>query len=223
MRLLRSLCLLPALILAADLFAKPAAAQVHVSAPTIDHRTFPVGQPPMHARGIDKGEAGLCHTQITCEVGVSGDAPSVALHDDKATLSSVSFSISATITIWLQDGYTPGMKDHEETHRAISEHYYAKAYAVAHRLAEEAIAQKLPLTGHPKEQALDRVLTQLQAHLVDEFMRQIDQRSEFAQERFDAITDHGRKEMTNADALAQALREETEHWKSQATEPAKLN
>lgn len=214
-RLLRILCLMAACFPLTGLSARVPAAHVLVSAPKVDRQTFPVGRPPMHAKGIELGEAGLCHTQITCEVGVSGEAP----QDGNAVLSSVSFSISARITIWVQEGFTPAIMEHEETHRAISEHYYAKAYAVANRLAEEAIAQRPALPGGPKGQALDRVLTELQTRLTDEFMRQVDQRSEFAQERFDAITDHGRNGITNAAAMAQALQEEAGHWKSQVPEP----
>lgn len=210
---------LPLLVgfLTLDLAAKPAVAKIKISPPTVAYKTFPVGRPPMHAKGVDKGEAGLCQTEIACQVGLEGETPPISLGEAHATLRSVSFTVSAKITIWCQQGYTPAIMEHEETHRAISEYYYAKAHSVAQRLADNAIARELPLTG-PKDKALDRALTQLQGKLLDEFMRQIYQRSEYAQDRFDAITDHGRNGVTNADAKTQSIREEIEHWKKEESE-----
>lgn len=217
MRIPPLLLLLSVCALVTDLSAKPAVAQIKVGAPKVDYQTFPVGRPPMHAKGL-AGEAGLCHTEISCKVGVEAEAPGIILADSHATLRSVTFDISAKITVWCQEGYTQSILDHEETHRAISEHYYAMAYKLARRLADEAIARKLPLTGKPKAQALDRALKLLQTQLLDDFMREINQRSEFAQDRFDAITDHGRNAVTNADAKAQAIREEAEHWKKRGSD-----
>ena len=212
MRLPRLILLLFVCALVTDLAAKSTVVQIKVGAPKIEYQTFPAGHPPMHAKGLEQGEAGLCQTEIGCQVGVEGEAPRIAFGEAKATLNSISFNISVRITIWCQEGYTQTILDHEETHRAISEHYYAMAYKLARQLADEAIARKLPLTGKPKAEALDHALKQLQTQLLDEFMRQIYPRSEFAQDRFDAITDHGRNAITNADAMAQALREEAEHW-----------
>lgn len=220
MRFPRLLLMLFVCFLVTDLTAKPALAQIKVSPPKVEYKTFPVGQPPMRAKGIEKGEAGLCHTEIVCQVGLEAETPAVATGEVHATLHSVSFTISAKITVWCQEGYTQAIMDHEETHRAISEHYYARAHTVARRLADDALARKLPLTGQSNAKELDRALTQLQAQLLDDFMQQVYERSEFAQDRFDAITDHGRNGTTNADAMAQALREEAEHWKTQAAGPA---
>ena len=215
MLLPRLILLLSVCALVTDLAAKPAVAQIKVSPPKVEYKTFPVGQPPMRAKGIEKGEAGLCRTEIACQVGLEAETPAVASGEAHATLHSVSFTISAKITVWCQAGYTKVIMDHEETHRAISEHYYAKAHTVARRVADDALARKLPLTGQPNAKELDRALTQLQAQLLDEFMRQVYERSEYAQERFDTITDHGRNRTTNADAMAQALREEAEHWEKE--------
>ena len=219
MRLPRLMFLLLVCALATELAAKPVVVQIKVGAPKIEYQTFPVGHPPMHAKGL-AGEAGLCQTEIACQVGVEGEAPRISLGEARATLHTVSFTISVRITIWCQEGYTQMILDHEETHRAISEHYYAMAYKVAQRLADEAIARKLSLAGKPRAEALDRALKELQTRLLDEFMSETNQRCEFAQDRFDAITDHGRNAITNADAMAQALREEAEHWKK--ADPSKL-
>ena len=174
----------------------------------------------MHAKGVAQGEAGLCQTQIACQVEVSGEAPRIASDETQGTLQTVAFTISATITVWCQEGYTPDIMAHEETHRAISEHYYAMANKVARRLADAAIARKLPLTGKPKAEALDRALKQVQTELLDEFSREIERRSESAQDRFDAITDHGRNKIANTAAMAQAIREETRQWETQAVGPS---
>lgn len=214
MLLLRFVFLLLVCALTTDLAAKPAVAKIKISPPTVLYKTFPAGRPPMHAKGVDKGEAGLCQTEIACQVGLEADTSRLNLGEAHATLHSVNFTVSVKITIWCQEGYTPAIRDHEETHRAISEHYYAKAHAVARGLADDALTRELPLTGQPKAEALDRALTQLQAQLLDDFMREVYQRSEFAQDRFDAITDHGRNGITNTDAMAQSIREEIAHWRT---------
>jgi len=192
---------------------------VEMSAPTVEYQTFPVGRPPKHAKGLSEGEAGLCETILSCQVGIGGETQRFSFGEATAAITSITFKVGVKNIIWVQDGYTPTIMDHEETHREIAEHYYGMARKVANRLAEAAVVRKLPLVKKPKMQAMSLAFEKVQAELMDAFMREIHARAEFAEDRFDAITDHGRAKITNEAAMAQALKEEAEHWAAQPLAP----
>ena len=61
---------------------------------------------------------------------------------------------------------------------------------------------------------LDEALDGLKNQLIADFMKEIGDRSEFAQDRFDTITNHGREPISNEEAMARAIADEAEHRKN---------
>ena len=190
--------------------------QVRVEAPRMESQSFPAGQPPAHLKSLGGLEAGFCRTEISCGVRLEAESVRSPGTAATATVTSVAFTVGANITISVEEGAPPEILRHEEAHRAISLHYYDLAYAVARRLGERTLGRKLSLPGPPSDSTLEGALRNLQPQLIAEFNREVYDRSEFAQNRFDAITDHSRKNIPNDVAMARALREEEEHWQASA-------
>ncbi|HWA27048.1 MAG TPA: hypothetical protein VG734_15430 [Lacunisphaera sp.] len=200
-------------LLAAGLSGKQTiAVSVEMGAPTVEYQTYPAGHPPKHAKGLSEGEAGICEVLISCEIGIAGETRRFSLGQATAGITALTFKVGLKNIIYVQEGYTPVIMDHEETHRQIAEYYYGMARKVASRLAEAAAVRKLPLGGKSKTQAMEQAFGQVRTELMDAFVREIHSRCEYAEDRFDAITDHGRNKITNDAAVAQALKEEEEHW-----------
>lgn len=199
------------LILHSALPATRPSVQITVRAPEFAEYSFPKGQPPVRGKEFDGKEAGYCDTTYSCDLQINVQYPKEVARAT-ATVTSVEFTIGSRITVWVQEGASADVHEHENTHRAISEHYYYQSNAVAETIARGAVGRKLILDGRAVEGTVNAAIKTLQSELLDEFMRRTHRRSAYAQERFDLITAHGRDNISNADAMKRALREEADHW-----------
>jgi hypothetical protein len=191
--------------------ASPALVQVRVDAPAVAYYSFPAGRPPPEAKELSGMEAGLCYTQLSTEIRIGVEYPRFSIKKPVITVTSVEFVVGARITIWVEEGSPPKILEHENGHRAISEHYYQQAYPLARELGEKAVGRKLPLSGKPTDATIAAATEGLRNELLMEFEKQIDQRNRFAQAAFDKITDHSRNDVPNKEAVAKAIAEEERH------------
>lgn len=157
-------------------------------------------------------EAGLCYTELSTEIRLGVEYPRFSIKKPVMTVTSVEFMVRAKITIWVEEGSRPEILEHENGHRAISEHYYQQAHPLARTLGEKAVGRKIPFNGKPTDAIIATATEGLRSELLVEFEKQIDQRNRFAQTAFDAITDHSRNDVPNKDAIAQAIAREEQHW-----------
>src|SRR5688572_13658492 len=161
--------------------AAPAAVQVRVNAPVLAYHTFPAGRPPPEVRELSGMEAGLCHTELSTEIRIGVEYPRFSIKKPVMTVTSIEFIVGARITIWIEEGSKPEILDHENGHRAISEHYYRQAHPLARKLGEKAVGRKLPFNGKPTDANVAAATEGLRTELLKEFEMQIDQRNRFAQ------------------------------------------
>lgn len=192
--------------------AAPAGVQVRVDAPVVSYATFPPGRPPPEAKEVSGMEAGFCYTELSTEIRIGVEYPRFAIKKPVMTVTSVEFIVRARITVWVEEGSRPEILDHENGHRAISEHYYRQARPLARSLGERAVGRKVPLSGKPTDAVIASTTEKLRFELLAEFEKGIDQRNRFAQAVFDIITDHSRNDVPNKDAIAQAIAREEQHW-----------
>lgn len=182
--------------------------------PRIEYIAFEPGHPPPILQRSPGVEAAFCGTTFDCTCGLYAETPKFTFGLGAAKITSVVVSTRVHIIIWTPVGGPPEYMAHEETHRAISEHYYREAGAVAKRLAEQLAGKKLDLPKKKSEAMLDEALNELKNQLIADFMKEIGDRSVFAQDRFDTITNHGREPISNQEAMARAISDEEKHWKS---------
>ncbi len=180
----------------------------------IEHNIFEPGHPPPVLTRSPGIEAAFCGTRFGCVCGVMAETPKFTFGLAAAKITSVTVTTQAHITIWTPEGGRPEYLAHEETHRAISEHYYRGAGEVATRLANKLLGTKISLPGRNAKQRLDDALVEYRDQLIADFMHEIAERNDFAQDRFDTITNHGLESIPNQQAMAQAIADEEAHWKT---------
>src|SRR5262249_54109029 len=109
------------------------------------------------------------------------------------------------ITIWVPNGATQHVVEHEEGHRQISEHYYEFADKVAAEIAAPYIGQRIAISGPDLNAEFHAALLQLSKGITAEYNAKLNPGA--AQRRYDDLTDHSRNDRDPKDALAQAIRE----------------
>lgn len=178
----------------------------------IERKTFNPDHPPADMPTHTALEAGLCEYRFGCETRSEATQSRSWVKTLPAKISALQLKLQLQIVIWTIENAPQKIVDHEEAHRSIAEHYFAHAEIVAHRLGEAALGRKLNVPGHDKNQALEEALHQLQNEIVEKYSQETAHRCTFAQERFDAITDHSRNSIPEKVAVAQALQEEENHY-----------
>jgi hypothetical protein len=177
------------------------------------HRTYDPEHPTDNMPDLKPPEIGLCISEFGCEIKMSTSTPDGRLADTK--IESIHLATRLKITIWTRVLAAEREVTHEEAHRTISEAYYREADQVARRLAEEVVGRRLFRVLRKRDRAMARhadsveaACDALQGQLLEEYLAQTHWRCAFAQECFDAITDHGRNEIGNEEAVARAIAEE---------------
>jgi hypothetical protein len=111
-------------------------------------------------------------------------------------------------TIYLPARRAFELRDHEEGHRAIGEHYYGHAEQVAREAAEALRGRSFDASGADRAAAEQAAGELVLAALRDAFMEKTHARSAAANARYDAVTDHGRHPITKADAIVLVIAED---------------
>ncbi len=185
--------------------ATPPEVTVDVTPPQIARRTFDPANPPAQMPRLTPPEVGTCVFKFDCtmETQASGS------EQGTARVTKVQVRTGLTITIWTPVGGPERVVNHEEGHRRICEIYYSPARDIAERIGWQAVGA--PLSGGTQPE-LEHELDVLQKHSIVEFLRDTATRCEYAQRRFDAITNHSMNPIPESTAIAQAILEERNHF-----------
>jgi hypothetical protein len=179
--------------------------RVDVSPPEIARHTFDLAHPPAEMPTLTPPEVGTCVFKFDC--GMETQAAGSRLRAPAVT--DVAIRAHLTITIWTPVGGPRKVVTHEEGHRQICEIYYRPAREIAERIGWAAIGT--PLRNGPQQQ-LKQQLDAIQRRAIAEFLQETATRCEYAQERFDAITNHSMNPVAESVAMAQAVLDERAHY-----------
>ena len=180
---------------------------VQVEPPVIIRRTFDPARPPSDMPKLTPPEVGTCVYSFGCttEIEIRG------MPGHPARVTAVQVHPRLTITLWTPRDGPAKILAHEEAHRAISEVYYGPAESVARQLAQRELGRTL-IAAASDRRAIDAELRAIQDRLIAAFLRQTATRCDFAQARFDAITEHSMNPIPEGVAIAQALAEERQAY-----------
>lgn len=178
----------------------------------IARKTFDPEKPPAEMPPLAPFEAGLCEFSFGCETRLQVSMLSSRATIVPGTISSIKVITTLQIVVWTAENSPKKIIAHEEAHRAIAEHYYVGAEGIAQRLGQRQIGRKITVPMRNEKPDLDSALGGLQNEIVKDFLSQTAQRCKFAQERFDAITDHSRNPVPEDDAMAAAIKDEEAHY-----------
>ena len=182
---------------------------------TVEYRTYPVGQPPSEMPTLDD-PLGVCRAEFGETAQCRAEYPQLLSKNPVATVTAVSITLQLKVTIWVTENSGPGVRAHEDAHREIAEYFYRSADVIARRIGESAIGKKLRMTGSNPQRVLQGNLRLLGDSIVQAIHREVYERCKYAEERFDAITDHGRATISVNEGKTRALAEEKAWFASPA-------
>ncbi|HTO04033.1 MAG TPA: hypothetical protein VL069_10045, partial [Opitutus sp.] len=205
-RRMKSILIAAALVLSALAVAAESTSGgvvIKVEPTKVTRRTFDRQNPPAEMPKLTPPEVGTCAYSFGCatEVVVRGT------RGRTAKVTGVEVSTRLTITIWTPQDGPPKVLAHEEGHREICEIYYAPAESIARELAKREIGRTLSVSVRDTA-AAEAELKRIQNNLIAEFMRETAARCDFAQARFDAITQHSMDPIAESSAIVRAVAEE---------------
>lgn len=168
-------------------------------------RYFDPKRPPRDRPPLKGPEEAVCAGDFLSNASVGAQAMQTDATHAKATINRIKVMLQLDMTIWLPNNPQKWTIEHEDGHRQISEYYYQNAEAVARRVAESYIGKTVDISGSDLRKALSAAVGKIAEEITNEYNRQMP--VETTQDRYDTITEHSRKEIPVADAVAQALKE----------------
>lgn len=180
--------------------------------PTIDkrpvvfaQRTFDPANPPADMPPLGEGEEAECDSDFISDANVSGRMQKIDSSNATVIVAQVRVTLQLRVTIWIPNGATPHVIEHEQGHRQISEHYYRSADKVAAEIASQYIGQQIAISGADVNAEFRKALLQLSKNITAEYNDRLNPGP--AQQRYDDLTDHSRNDRDAKDAAATAIKE----------------
>jgi hypothetical protein len=171
----------------------------------ISTRYFDSENPPRDRPPLTGPEEAVCVGEFLSNASVGGQVNQIDATHAKARINRIKVTLQLNITTWLPNNPERWTVEHEEGHRQIVEYYYRNAETIARRVAESYFGKTIDLNGADLRNTLSAAIDKIEKDITSEYKRQMP--VETTQDRYDTITEHGRKEIPVRDAVAQALKE----------------
>lgn len=171
----------------------------------IGTRYFDPKHPPRDRPPLTGPEEAMCVGDFLSDASVGGQVMQIDASHAKARINRITVTLQLNITTWLPNNPQQWIVEHEEGHRQILEYYYRNAEVIARRIAEPYFGKTIDLSGADLRNALSTAIDKISDEITSEYKRQMP--VDTTQDRYDTITEHGRKEIPVPDAVAQALKE----------------
>jgi hypothetical protein len=166
--------------------------------------TFDPAAPPPEMPPLAPGESAECDSNFLARSSVRGQPRRTDATHATITITQVLMTLKLQINIWLPNGATQVVVDHEEGHRQIAEYYYQTADKLAERIAATYIGKRIEVTGTDLDAESSKMLLQLANDITNEYTKQIN--SSPTQLLYDTITDHARNGVDAKDAVDHAIK-----------------
>jgi hypothetical protein len=167
--------------------------------------TFDPAAPPADMPPLAAWEEAECDSNFVSNANVKGRTEIVDATHGVVTVTDVRVTVQVTINIWVAQGAAKHVIEHEQGHRQISEHYYETADKVAEQIAAAYLDKQVSATGGDLNAEVNKLLQQMGAEITAEYSQRLN--PNLAQNRYDDMTDHGRNDVSTAEAVAQALKD----------------
>jgi hypothetical protein len=168
-------------------------------------RSFdPAKPPPEGMPKLNGDEAAVTSSKFSC--GVKVEVSITPGERATLTVTGIELTLGCSIVEWLPTDATAKIKAHEGAHREITQRYYARAGDVAKRLAQQFVGRTYPVKSADSKDT-SPVMQQVTSELSRKYFAAVEAPSQKAQEAFDRITDHGRNDVAEKDAIRQAIGE----------------
>jgi hypothetical protein len=184
------------------------------SAPTIikqpvsfANHAFDPAAPPTDMPSLAPGETAVCDSNFLSNATVSGESRQTDATHATVTITQIKVTLQLNINIWVPNGATQHLIEHEEGHRQISEYYYQTADKLAERIAATYMGRQVDISGTDLGAESSKMLQQMAADITAEYNKELNPGP--TQLLYDTITDHGRNDTVVKDAVAHAIKNVT--------------
>ena len=171
----------------------------------VQHRTFDPRRPPREMPELKPPENAVCASDFLSNANVGAQGVQIDSTHAKLTVNLIEVTLQLHITIWLPVNPPKTVVEHEEGHRQIAEYFYKNADAIARRVAEPYLGKTLDISGRDLRKAASVAVDKIGGEITDAYNKEM--QVELTEARYDAITEHSRKDIPVPDAVAQAIRE----------------
>ncbi len=187
--------------------ASLAAAQVVVkqTPPDLKTRSFDPKHPASEMPPLKPGEAAVTESKFGCGVQIEVEVSQQPGEKPVMKITGVNATLKLAIVIWLPTDTTKKIKAHEEGHRQISETSYKNAKQTAEIIGAKFIGRQLTAASM-SERDTQPVIRKACNDFCEQYLGVIEVPSQKVQERYDEITDHGRNDVPEKDAIARAMK-----------------
>jgi hypothetical protein len=173
--------------------------------PVVVRVEFDPGAPPYDMPPLTPPEAGLCRTTFELDAGVTYSSLRLSRTAARITVDGLDIVTRVRFDIFTAQNSPPKLLAHEEGHRAIGEHYYADAAAIADEIGGLLIGGTFDGVGVDQEAARRDAFNQVVASIERDYMARMRTPSAAANERYDEITRHGLADIDEAEAVTLAI------------------
>jgi hypothetical protein len=181
------------------------------SSPTIEKQpvtfaihTFDPTAPPTDMPPLAPGEEAECDSNFVSNASVKGQPERIDGRHAVITVTEVRVMLQLKINIWVPEGATQHVIEHEQGHRQVSEYYYQMADKVAEQIAATYLGKQVSVTGADLNAEVNKLLRKIGADITTEYNQRLN--PSIAQQRYDDVTDHSRNEESAGDAVARVLK-----------------
>jgi len=149
-------------------------------------------------------EIAQCESDFTANANVGGQAQRTDSTHAVITVSQISITLQLNVIIWVPEGVSQRVMDHEQGHRQISEYYYQSADNLAAQIAANYMGKQVTINGPDLDAAFHKALQDIGGEITEEYDKQLDPNP--AQLLYDSITDHSRNDVAVQDAVEHAVK-----------------
>ena len=167
-------------------------------------RTFDPAAPPADMPPATPGESAACDSEFLSSASVGSESRVTDATHETLTVTQVKVTLQLNITVWVPNGASQHLLEHEDGHRQISEVYYQTADQVAQRIAATYMGKQVEISGADLNAEANKALQQMAADIADQYKKELN--PEPTQLLYDTITDHSRNEVIVKDAVAAAIK-----------------
>ena len=167
-------------------------------------RTFDPANPPADMPPLPDGENAECDSNFISNAVVGGRVRRSDATHGTLTVTQITVTLQLNVTIWVPQGVSAHIMEHEEGHRQISEFYYQTADQVAGRVATSYMGKQVAVSGENLDAESNKALEEIGAEITEKYEKELNPNP--TQLLYDSITDHSRNNVVAEDAVAHALK-----------------
>lgn len=199
-----------ALIIASATLTSQAAVTVERAAIKVEHRTFDPAHPPKQMPSLGPHESAVTESYFNCTT--ASEYRTSTGGNDRRThvkITSIQVDLELRVTIWLPLNAPQKLKAHEEGHRQIAQRIYERDAQQTAKVAADAIDGLELNLKDDDPAAVKAAITEKTGTIATAFLKATAERAQRIGERYDQLTDHGRRESPDeAHAIEQAFADE---------------